>query len=444
MIIQTIKEKIGIIPIEAFSRESGFTKRAPKKISAIDYVSSFISCVFEGDISQSNWARTLSIHLGQPISTQAIQNKVQVRHEAFCQGLLSLAIEHSLQLGSKQQRACSILRSFKRVMVHDSTCIQLPGGLHEQFPGSRSQHGSSAIARTQLSIDLHSGSYHNITISSFRENDQSYAMAMAELAQAEELHLFDLGYFKLAALEQILKSKASFLCRYNSIVNIYRNSEGPALELAKELKKLDKKGLGYWDNEVFLGAKQKLKVRMIAIKVPQKVAQARRRKKKTDRDRRKKYLEPYLYLLGWNIFITNIEQASLNATQILRVYGLRWRIEIIFKAWKSKLNYAQLFANQSFRLPSRAIIQLNLLLFTITLFLTNWYYKLTELVFDKTGKILSLFKFCSLIKTKTSFFFDLYCRDQKALIKLLAYHYCYDRRKDRLNFFENLYDKKLS
>lgn len=444
MIIETIKEKIGTLPIEALSKESEFTKRKAKKIKVLDYVSSFVSCVFEGDISQANWARTLSAHSGNMVSEQAIQGKVQFRHEAFSKRLLAFALAKNLQMHSSITSSCKVLQAFKRVLVHDSTCIQLPDGLKEYFPGSCSQHASNAIARTQLSIDLHTGSYEKVAFTSYRKNDQSYAVTLAEQAQADDLHLFDLGYFKIGALDQIVQSKASFLCRYKSNVNIYLEGQQVALELVKKLKELDKNGITGWDEEVSLGAKHQLKVRIVAMKLPQKVAQARRRKKKNHRDKRKKYLEPYLYLLGWNIFITNLAEPMLPAAQILRIYGLRWRIEIIFKAWKSRLNYARLFANQSYSLPSRGVIQLHLILFTITLFLTKWYQHLAEMVFLEKGRILSLLKFCSFLKDKIEFFFDKYHNDRQTLINLLAYHYCYDRRKDRLNFFETLYHKKLS
>src|ERR1019366_3570976 len=40
-------------------------------------------------------------------------------------------------------------------------------------------------------------------------------------------------------------------------------------------------------------------------------------------------------LLEKNIFITNIEPDKCDDEQIDQLYRLRWRIEIIFKSWKS-------------------------------------------------------------------------------------------------------------
>jgi hypothetical protein len=46
--------------------------------------------------------------------------------------------------------------------------------------------------------------------------------------------------------------------------------------------------------------------------------------------------------LAWNLFITNAPPPRLGFAQAAKLYQLRWRIEIIFKSWKSHLGLAQL------------------------------------------------------------------------------------------------------
>ena len=444
MNIQAIKEKISSLPIEALARQSHFVKRKPKKIIPLNYLSSFVSCVFKGNISQANWAREFTLHCGQSISEQALQCKVQIRHESFARDLLEAAIEQVILDKGPSLEGMPLLAAFERVVVYDSTCVKLPAGVMAGFPGSCSQHGANAMARIQLRIDLLRGAYRRVSFSSFRQNDLSHAVELAQEVQAGELCLFDLGYFKLAALEQLIQTQASFLCRYSSKVSIYQYPDEEALDLASYLKRLEKQGRTCWDTHILLGRQEKIPLRLVAIKVPPQVAQARRRKKRNNRDKRKKYTRDYLYLLGWNIFVTNVAGQVLPATELTKVYSLRWRIEIIFKAWKSKLDLASLFDKQSYGLGSRAVIQLHLVLFTITLFLTSWYQELSTLLFQKTGRKLSLLKFCGLIKYNLEVFLKLYHQQLDDLIQLLAYHYSYDKRRDRRNFLEILYDKKLS
>ena len=44
--------------------------------------------------------------------------------------------------------------------------------------------------------------------------------------------------------------------------------------------------------------------------------------------------------MSWSIFITTIPSSAASFRELLSIYGLRWRIESIFKAWKSNMNFA--------------------------------------------------------------------------------------------------------
>jgi len=91
------------------------------------------------------------------------------------------------------------------------------------------------------------------------------------------------------------------------------------------------------DCQLLLGQREKLPVRLLAFPLPPKIAAERRRKARADRDKRLRHSENYLYLLGWNIFLTNAPQEQLPLATAATLYRLRWRVEIIFKAWKSHL-----------------------------------------------------------------------------------------------------------
>ena len=95
------------------------------------------------------------------------------------------------------------------------------------------------------------------------------------------------------------------------------------------------------DMPVRLGKKAKLPVRLIAVKLPQNVADKRRHEHKQNRDKRLRYTKRTAFLLGWKIFITNLDHNDFTAEQVLSFYGLRWRIEILFKAFKQHLNLGQ-------------------------------------------------------------------------------------------------------
>jgi len=68
------------------------------------------------------------------------------------------------------------------------------------------------------------------------------------------------------------------------------------------------------------------------------VANQRRRKAKTNRDKRLNPSKDRLQLLGWDIYVTSVQNSIWSLTDVQQVYRLRWRIEIIFKSWKTHFN----------------------------------------------------------------------------------------------------------
>jgi hypothetical protein len=92
------------------------------------------------------------------------------------------------------------------------------------------------------------------------------------------------------------------------------------------------------DISVRLNDKEGTPVRLVAMPVDQETADKRRMKaKKEIRIRRPS--EQFLQLQSWTIFITTIPKDMADSIELLKLYGLRWRIEIIFKSWKSNLHF---------------------------------------------------------------------------------------------------------
>lgn len=89
--------------------------------------------------------------------------------------------------------------------------------------------------------------------------------------------------------------------------------------------------------KVYLGAKRQLEVRLIVQKLPKKVADARKRKL-----RKNSKITPSkerLLACEYTLIITNIEEESVKGAVILKLYGVRWQVEILFKGWKSVMKF---------------------------------------------------------------------------------------------------------
>jgi len=387
-----------------------------------------------------NWAQEIASLNLTTISSQGLNKKLTFRHIPFVEALLKRVLKISIGNELKEKMQATLFKSFNRVFVEDSSCIKLPRSLAAFFKGAHSRtHGETATAKVQLRIELNAQSYEQVRLMGFRNNDQSYAEDIVDSLQPGDLAIRDRGYFVLKAFRAIMKKGAYFLTLLNYQVNLYKTDakgEVQQIDLLKILKRSAKSGQSVVDIEVLAGAKEKLPVRLVAIKVPDQVAQSRRRKAKEDRSAQANHSKRYLELLGWNIFITNVKAEVWNFKDILKAYRLRWHIEIVFKCWKSKLDFDKLFNNKEALSPPRVIMTIYLGLIWIILFFVRWYAYLFYKVYDKTGKYLSILKFAGQVKRKFEKILMLPSLD--ALVDHLAYYCTYDKRQ-RPNFFDFLY-----
>ncbi len=75
---------------------------------------------------------------------------------------------------------------------------------------------------------------------------------------------------------------------------------------------------------------------MLAVKVPQEVADQRRRKLRAAARRKGKAVSAArLALAGWTILVTNVPPEVLTVPEALVLARTRWQIELLFKLWNS-------------------------------------------------------------------------------------------------------------
>lgn len=87
------------------------------------------------------------------------------------------------------------------------------------------------------------------------------------------------------------------------------------------------------DLAVELGAQQRIPCRLLAVPVPQEVAdQRRRRLRKEARDKGRTVGAERLALCAWTIVVTNVPAAQQDTLVLLT---LRWQIELLCTLWKS-------------------------------------------------------------------------------------------------------------
>ena len=145
---------------------------------------------------------------------------------------------------------------------------------------------------------------------SFTENDQGASGNIIKVLNPGDLIIRDLGYFVLKVFKAIGSVKAFFLSRYRYGVNIYDDKTGKQISLSEILNR------DIVDIEVLLGASERLKCRLVAVKLPDHVAAERRRKAKNNRDKRLNHSKGYMESLSWSIFVTNIDEQVWSPEKI--------------------------------------------------------------------------------------------------------------------------------
>lgn len=232
------------------------------------------------------------------------------------------------------------------------------------------------------------------------------------------------------------------MSRFRYGTKVYDPKTGKEIDLLKMLRGLRHKGIGALDIEVLVGKEEQLPVRLVALLAPPKVAQARRRKAEKDRNKKTNHSQDYMEMLGWTIFITNVPAEVWAPTEIMEAYGCRWHIEIVFKCWKSKFDFASLFDKKQSMTPARAVITFYLLLVWLTLFYAIWYHELLTLVFEQKKKWLSPFKFADFVKEH----FEQLCEAENLdeFVEFTARYCCYSKRKKKPNLIEKIYLLNLS
>ena len=425
---KAVVEHLSPCSCEAWAKRTGFQRREPRKITGALLLRSLGALAFRSRCSLETLACVIGSLGGQPVSKQAVAKRL----DGSCVMFLRQALFAVLGSVAKfdRSRAGGVFERFRRVLIQDSTTLPLPAHLAAVFPGSRNQSGKTqAQAKIQAVYDLAAERFVTFALTPFTRNDQAASKDILAVARRGDLVLRDLGYFVLSVFARLHRRGVFFLTRLRQDVILLDEADRP-WDLLRQLRRH-----GRLDVALLVGKKERLPLRLVAVPLPPSIADARRRRAKQNRDKRCRPGKKYLELLGWEIFITNVPPQVWSTEVACQVYGLRWRIETIFKAWKSHFRIADVTAGSAHQIQ----IMLYARLLAICLFQT-FFGLLADhfhLVHRRSLSLLRLSAFLAqhhwivAALTRTS--------DGLLLLEqLIAKHCCYAKRRDRLNYAETL------
>ena len=410
--------------IRKLAFETGFCKRHSGKISAPDFVVHLCLESISGTVSYNDLAARVEAQTGIAASRQAYWERTDEPCVRFFQRIL----EHVMLSKCDPHQIQSIKRQgpFKRILLQDSTIIKLPLRLFEVFSGVKNAHAAVCNARIQGIYDLLSGRFIYFSIDPYSKNDQAATMEIP--VQPGDLILRDRGYFTIQAVEAHKRAGADSINRYKHTTVLYDPATGQRIDLLELLTRN-----GSADMLVRAGAERTVALRLIAIPVPEETANLRRMKAK-----REMHYPPsreLLKLMSWTIFLTTITDSSVTFKQIAALYTLRWRIENIFKTWKSYFNFHRVHNIPEIQL--RILLKARLIM--ITLSYQRLFMPLLLQIGKTSGKIVSLMKLMRYITQNPELLSEYLSSSIPPLqIRKAVLRYCTYEKRSRPNFIAEM------
>ena len=252
------------------ARTSHFVQRRSKLTGAIFVQTLVLSWLQRPQASLAELSQTAA-HLGVAITPQGLAERFTDRAAILLEEVLNAAVTEVI---AADPVAIPLLRRFSAVTVQDSTTIALPPALSGIWRGcgGTTPEGEAAL-KIQVRFDLLGGRLEGPLLEDGRAADPRTPL-QTTAQPAGTLRLQDLGYFRLDVLADLSEQQIFWLTRL--LVNTtVLTPAGQPLDLTVVLPAVV--GATY-DQPVLLGSQQHLPARLLAVRVPQEVADQRRRK----------------------------------------------------------------------------------------------------------------------------------------------------------------------
>lgn len=267
--------------------------------------------------------------LGVAVSPQALDQRFTPSAAACLERVLSLAITRVV---AATPVAIPILDRFTAVYLQDSSTIVLPDALAQIWQGcggSTPEHTAAAL-KLQVRLDLRTGQLAGPQLQDGRASDHD--AALPTMLPAGSLRLADLGYWSLDELETLATQQVFWVSRLQASTAVYA-ADGQRWDVHAFLNTQHNTTV---DVPIHMGATHRLPARLLAVRVPQQVAEQRRRKLKAEARRKGRMVSAArLALAAWTILVTNVPPELLSVQEALILARTRWQIELLFKLWKS-------------------------------------------------------------------------------------------------------------
>ena len=327
-----------ILETERVGKETQYKQRC-SKLTPSAFIRALINTCLSGHFNLEVFCSTLNKQ-GICIRKQSLHERFNERTVSFLKVLSSSFLSY---FQSEKLPKLNDLEGFTAINIIDSSSVSLHSSLSNLFKGSGGA-ASSAALKIQLMFDYLGGQIKELKLTSGCDNDQSFDYYFNSI-QEGALYLIDLGYFKLNSYKKIIDGRAFFVSRLLTGTKLF-TIEKQSFDLPKVLSA----ACPLFSQQLLMGARHQIPVRLVSQRLPDELANRRRQKLNEGHKRRGKTPSTEsLALQSWSIYITNTNEAQISNQRIHQTYALRWQIELVFKLSKSLMQVDSINTTKSAR-----------------------------------------------------------------------------------------------
>ena len=382
-----ISESYSEKELDAVALQTGFKIRKSKLTPAMFVDTILFKELDNAMVSLEDHCIALKQRYDVSIKKQSLAERFDETSVKFIQELLNRQLSSQIISTIQKENLGQAFKHFTSVKIKDSTRFQVSECLKEYYPGSTGA-ASGAGVHIQFEFDILNGKVNALTVTDALQQDMTDARQTVDAVEKGSLIIRDLGYFSTFVLEQVHKQEAYYITRTKARMNCFHAKDGKKINFNSVYRKMKRNNLVHMELPVIIGDK-KLRNRLIVEMLPEKEVQ--KRLAKAGREAKKKgrsLSDEYKSRARLNLFITNIPAEWIATPQIRKIYGIRWQIELRFKAWKSFYNIDATKKMQRHRFE--CYLYSTLLLLMINLEIATNYF---AILWKHTSKPLSLLKF---------------------------------------------------
>ena len=317
------------------ARETGFCLRE-RELTGPVFAQSLVFCLLENpDSSLDDFADFALRELGVDVTHQAFEERFTSSASLFFLSLFQEAFDRSFS--SARPALLPLLRRFNGVFLRDATLIALPDCLAGLFPARDCNGTPTAALKLVLELEVATGRFTEASVLPGLHNEKTAEVSSKPLPEGALL-LEDMGFLCGERLQDYIRQGVYFLTRVPHWTAFFAKKEvGRGYERVDVLKWLRGAEGDCVEREIHILHAQKLRVRLLAVRVPEEEAERRRQRVREEAKKRGRAVSrEKLDLCEWNVLVTNAPAELLRAYDAWEVRRVRWQIELVFRVFKSE------------------------------------------------------------------------------------------------------------